>query len=72
MRSEQKAEQQAPDLRPPLQAPDLKGVAIPVHRAGSLGTAPPSLITNSPHHPASASGRFGEMSVWLPQGQQAS
>jgi len=62
MHSEHKVEQQAPDL---------KGFAVTVHKAESLGTAPPSLITNSPHHTASAS-RFAEMSVWLPEGQQAS
>lgn len=41
--------------QPNIQAADLKGCAVTVHRAGSLGTAPPSLITKSPHHPASAS-----------------
>lgn len=66
MHSEQKVEQHD------TQAPGLKGLAVTVHRAGSLGTAPPSLITNSAHHPASASSRFAEKSVCLPESQQAS
>lgn len=41
--------------QPDIQAADVKGFSVTVHTALSPGTAPPNLITNSPHHPASAS-----------------